>query len=59
MKPAPVIVDRDVKPQNTNEGVSVRCVVEPVDDPDLLRWFDDWVQKLLNDTSTPEHRRRS
>lgn len=59
MKPARAIVDRDVKPSNTNEGVRVRCDVQPVDDPDLLRWLDGWITKVLNDAGNPEEGRRS
>lgn len=33
-----------------DEQVTVRMVVEPKRDPDKLRWLDDWITKLLNET---------
>lgn len=45
--------------QPLDEQVTVRMIVEPRRDPDLLRWLDEWIQKLLNDTGTPEEGPRS
>lgn len=45
----------DTKPR---EGVTVRLKLAPSDDPALLARFDRWLQKLLQQAGTPDHKGR-
>lgn len=44
--------------QRPTSGVCVVVEVVPSDDPELLRRFDRWLQKLLLETPAPEEGRR-
>jgi hypothetical protein len=52
-------VKRDDRLQPPVELVRVVADVQPVDDPELLRWLGHWYEKVLKEAGAPEEGQRS